>query len=178
MYLKGWLDPSSQRRRARPRSTERTTLATSAALEAALKQIEVVEQRVDQIIAAELDSAQVLASCLEVKAVAAQTITDLQAVAAEWPSDLNEQQVSWIVATLSGEGSVETTKRQATLTADKLNEVIAEVERLAECQRNGTESLDTQFTSTDQKNAQLYELLSAVMKTMNDIRLSAVTGGL
>jgi hypothetical protein len=153
-----------------PRSAERTILATSAALEAVLKQLEVVDQRVDQIIAAELGNGQVLASCLKVKAVAAQTITDLQAVAAEWPSELNEQQVSWVVATLNEEGSVETTERQATISAEKLGEIIAELEAEAECQRNGTNSLDTYFSNDDQKNAQLYELLSVVMKTMHEMR--------
>lgn len=152
-----------------PKNTERTRLATSAALEAALKQIEVLEQRVEGIIAAELDSSQVLASCLEVKAVAAHTITDLQTLAAEWPAELEEQLVSWIEATLSEDGSVETTEREGTLAAEELQERLKEIERLAECRRNGTESLDTQFKADDQKDHQLYELLSAVIRTLHDV---------
>ena len=59
-------------------------------------------------------------------------------------------------------------------TLSKLNKAIREVESMQETVRNKRQMSSTAFQNFDQKANQLYNLLSSVMKAMNEMRMGTV----
>jgi hypothetical protein len=55
-----------------------------------------------------------------------------------------------------------------------LNNVIREVESQQETVRNKRQAASTSFQNFDQKANQLYNMLSSVMKTANEMRMSPI----
>lgn len=60
------------------------------------------------------------------------------------------------------------------LTLSKLNKTIRELESMQETIRNKRQMSSTAFQNFDQKSNQLYNLLSSVMKAMNEMRMGTV----
>lgn len=58
--------------------------------------------------------------------------------------------------------------------ADRLNTTIKQVESIQEPVRNDRQESSTSFENFDQKANQLYNLLSSVMKSMEEMRMSTV----
>lgn len=79
------------------------------------------------------------------------------------------------LSTLNADGKlVETDKESKSLDRAGLNNVIKELESMQETVRNKRQMASTSFQNFDQKSNQLYNLVSSVMKSMNEMRSGTV----
>jgi hypothetical protein len=79
------------------------------------------------------------------------------------------------LSTLSSDGNLVTTKTESKrLDRAGLNDTIKEVESMQETVRNKRQMASTAFQNFDQKSNQLYNLMSSVMKAMNEMRSGTV----
>jgi hypothetical protein len=109
-----------------------------------------------------------LAKCFEVKELALETFAQLHDELAVLP-DGGIKEITWVYYSLDDNDEVTATEQTESLDADKLREVIREVETRSECVRNNRQIASGLFEHFDGINTQNIRSIARVMRAMKNM---------
>ena len=136
-------------------------------------QLAVVETKED--LDAIANFSRYLSKCVDLKLLVLGTFEQLL----DEQDDLQDgsfKQITWLYYSLDANDEITATEQTQTLDADALNEVIKELENLAECIRNEEQLMSIPFASWTEKQDQQAQQLSSVLRVMRDILRIGVGG--
>ena len=116
-----------------------------------------------------------LSRCVDLKLLALGTFEQLL----DEKDDLQDggfKQVTWFYYSLNANNEVIATEQTETLDADAINEVIKELDALAQCNRNEADFIRAHFSNWDEKQNQLAQQLATVLRVLKDILRIGVGG--